>query len=155
MKKLILLVVIFTTALMQRSSAQVTETPDMLTSYYSLKDALVNGDGVVANSKAIELSKAIKSAESSMIGTTERSDLLKSTAMISDTKDIKVQRQHFAELSDRFISLAKSAKLSTNSIYVQYCPMKKSSWLSSEKSVKNPYYGSAMLTCGKVTDTIN
>jgi hypothetical protein len=35
-----------------------------------------------------------------------------------------------------------------------YCPMKKSNWLSNEKTVKNPYYGSAMLTCGEVTGTI-
>ncbi|RYF82932.1 MAG: DUF3347 domain-containing protein, partial [Chitinophagaceae bacterium] len=35
-----------------------------------------------------------------------------------------------------------------------YCPMKKALWLSNEKAIKNPYYGSAMLTCGKVTETI-
>jgi hypothetical protein len=33
--------------------------------------------------------------------------------------------------------------------------MKKANWLSNEKQVKNPYYGSAMLNCGKVVDTIN
>jgi hypothetical protein len=27
-------------------------------------------------------------------------------------------------------------------------------WLSSEAVIKNPYYGKAMLTCGKVTETI-
>ncbi|MGY4386382.1 hypothetical protein ACVWYN_003435 [Pedobacter sp. UYP24] len=33
--------------------------------------------------------------------------------------------------------------------------MKKSSWLSSEKAVKNPYFGSAMLACGSVQETLN
>jgi Protein of unknown function (DUF3347). len=33
--------------------------------------------------------------------------------------------------------------------------MKKANWLSSEKEIKNPYYGSTMLTCGSVVDTIN
>jgi hypothetical protein len=28
--------------------------------------------------------------------------------------------------------------------------MKKASWLSNDKAIKNPYYGSAMLTCGNV-----
>jgi hypothetical protein len=32
--------------------------------------------------------------------------------------------------------------------------MKKASWLSSEAAIKNPYFGSAMLTCGKVTATL-
>jgi hypothetical protein len=32
--------------------------------------------------------------------------------------------------------------------------MIKTHWLSSEKAIKNPYYGSAMLTCGEVTETI-
>ena len=26
----------------------------------------------------------------------------------------------------------------------------KASWLSAEKNIKNPYYGSSMLTCGSV-----
>ena len=30
--------------------------------------------------------------------------------------------------------------------------MKKAAWLSSEKQIKNPYYGSSMLTCGEVTE---
>ncbi|MAQ74933.1 MAG: hypothetical protein CL613_01215 [Aquimarina sp.] len=31
--------------------------------------------------------------------------------------------------------------------------MKKAYWLSKEKDIKNPYYGSSMLTCGKVAET--
>jgi hypothetical protein len=52
------------------------------------------------------------------------------------------------------IVLAKAVKLSSDPIYEAYCPMKKASWLSSEKVIKNPYYGSAMLTCGSVRDTL-
>jgi hypothetical protein len=52
-------------------------------------------------------------------------------------------------------SLAKSVKLTTEPIYQAYCPMKKANWLSNDKAIKNPYYGSAMLTCGKVVETIN
>jgi hypothetical protein len=38
------------------------------------------------------------------------------------------------------------------SVYYQYCPMKKMYWLSKEETIKNPYYGSKMLTCGNVSD---
>jgi len=32
---------------------------------------------------------------------------------------------------------------------------KGANWLSKEEAVKNPYYGSQMLTCGSVQETIN
>jgi hypothetical protein len=51
--------------------------------------------------------------------------------------------------------LAKAVKLSSEPVYQVYCPMKKANWLSSSKEIKNPYFGSAMLTCGKVVETIN
>jgi hypothetical protein len=35
-----------------------------------------------------------------------------------------------------------------------YCPMKKANWLSSSATIKNPYYGNSMLTCGKVVETL-
>jgi DNA-binding transcriptional regulator WhiA len=83
-----------------------------------------------------------------------RDALLKDAGAISETKDIKHQREHFANLSSNMIVLAKAVKLSSDPIYEAYCPMKKASWLSSEKVIKNPYYGSAMLTCGSVRDTL-
>jgi hypothetical protein len=33
--------------------------------------------------------------------------------------------------------------------------MKKAYWLSGDAAIKNPYFGSSMLTCGKVSTTIN
>jgi len=45
-------------------------------------------------------------------------------------------------------------KLSDAPLYQQYCPMKKSYWLSKDAAIKNPYYGKQMLTCGKVSDTL-
>jgi Cu(I)/Ag(I) efflux system membrane fusion protein len=40
-------------------------------------------------------------------------------------------------------------------VYVQHCPMadnnKGADWLSLEKEIRNPYFGSSMLTCGEVT----
>jgi hypothetical protein len=50
--------------------------------------------------------------------------------------------------------LAKAVKLSVQPVYQDYCPMKKAYWLSSEAAIKNPYYGSQMLSCGKINDTI-
>ena len=73
---------------------------------------------------------------------------------ISSTKDLKKQREYFADLSSNMATVAKSLQLGNQTIYLQYCPMKKSAWLSSEKQIRNPYYGSSMLTCGEVTETL-
>lgn len=73
---------------------------------------------------------------------------------ISEVKDISHQREHFANLSLNMFTLAKSAKISAQPVYEAYCPMKKAYWLSNEQAIKNPYYGSQMLTCGSVKETI-
>jgi hypothetical protein len=74
---------------------------------------------------------------------------------ISESKDIAHQREHFANFSANFFKLAKAVKLTDNPVYYAYCPMKKSYWLSADAAIKNPYYGSQMLTCGKVSETLN
>jgi hypothetical protein len=64
------------------------------------------------------------------------------------------QREHFETLStdiNDLVTLLGTEK----TLYQDYCPMKKVSWLSETKDVKNPYYGSKMLTCGSVKKQIN
>jgi hypothetical protein len=43
-------------------------------------------------------------------------------------------------------------------IYYQFCPMendgKGAKWISKDETIKNPYYGSQMLSCGKTVETI-
>ena len=39
-------------------------------------------------------------------------------------------------------------------VYYQYCPMQDAYWVSKESKVKNHYYDSQILTCGKVVETI-
>jgi len=133
-------------------AATTAQTPSLLPLYYSVKDALLGGNATIAASKAGELVKALNDADVKTI--TNRDGLLEHAGKIAASKDLKSQREHFAGLSTEMIALAKASKLSAEPVYQMYCPMKKSNWLSSEKAIKNPYYGSAMLTCGKVTETI-
>ena len=54
-------------------------------------------------------------------------------------------------------ALIKVSKIS-EPVYYNNCPMfndgKGANWLSKESAVKNPYYGSQMMTCGKTVETI-
>lgn len=153
------MVAILATTLVQTGFAQhdhanhQTQTSALLPLYYNLKDALVDGNANLASSKASELVKALNTPEAKAMTGDKAEGLLKHTEKIAESKDLKSQRGHFVDLSAEMIALTKTAKLSSEPIYQMYCPMKKTNWLSSSSSVKNPYFGNAMLTCGKVVET--
>ena len=126
----------------------------LLAQYYTIKDALVAGDGSLAAAKAGDFIKIANTIDYKVISEGNINALLKDATSISETKDLNKQRQHFANLSNNMVALAKTTKLTDVPIYQQYCPMKKTNWLSNEQAIKNPYYGSAMLACGSVVETI-
>jgi hypothetical protein len=158
MKKLFLFVALIATAFTQKSFAQDTnnqaQLSQLLNSYYEVKNALIEGNSATAALEAESFLKTANGISNRTISEGSRNALVKDASVISDSKDLKKQREVFANFSTNMYALAKSLKPTTDPIYYQYCPMKKAYWLSSDKAVKNPYYGSAMLTCGKVTETI-
>ena len=138
-----------------------TKLQVVLNQYYAVKNSLVAGDAAKAGASANEFVKSVNSVETKALPAEEQkvfqslqAKILADAGSIAALKDISKQRETFASLSTSMISLAKAAKITDAIIYVDYCPMKKSSWLSDEKAIKNPYYGSAMLTCGNVKETI-
>ncbi len=158
MKKIFFIVVIFATVIVQQSFAQdsttQTQLSQLLTSYYNIKDALVSGNANNAAMNAEAFVKTINGISEHTIAEASRNALLKDAGQISQTKDISKQRSAFANFSTNMFALAKAVQLTSDPVYKAYCPMKKSYWLSSEKTIKNPYFGNAMITCGKVTETI-
>jgi copper chaperone CopZ len=132
--------------------------------YFMLKDALVKSDGAVASSKAKGLIAALNAVQMNLLSNEEHmvwmkvmKDLKFDAEHIEETKDVKHQRDHFITLSENIYQLNKVSKLESPTYY-QRCPMANdgngATWLSKEEQVKNPYYGSMMLSCGKVIETI-
>ncbi|MDN3677671.1 DUF3347 domain-containing protein [Flavobacterium paronense] len=128
--------------------------------YFSLKDALVKTDAKTTASKANELLTSIETVKMEalkmdvhMVWMKVLKDLKADAKSISETQDIKKQRDSFKSLSKNTYELIKVSK-PTEPVYYQYCPMQDANWLSKENAVKNPYYGSQMLTCGKTVETI-
>ncbi len=132
--------------------------------YFKLKDALVNTDANAASAKATDLMNslaAIKMNELAMdvhmVWMKVMADLNTDTKHIADSKKIDQQREHFIALSKNIYALIKVAKSETPTYY-QYCPManegKGANWLSKENVIRNPYFGSEMMNCGKVVETI-
>jgi len=151
MNKIFFTVALIATTLVQSSFAQ-DNTSDVFAQYYAIKDALVSSNANLANTKAIAFVKTV--AVDAALPEVNRAAVVKDAAKIAATKDLKKQREYFSAFSDQMFELAKSTKLNKEPVYKAYCPMAKGSWLSSSSAIKNPYYGSAMLTCGKVVETI-
>ena len=144
------------TALVQSSFAQDSTgiQSQLLHSYYDIKNALVAGNANTTSASAEQFLKTVNAIDYKVISEGNINTLLKDATAISESKDLSQQRMHFANLSTNMFAVAKAVKLTTEPIYYVYCPMKKTHWLSSEAAIKNPYYGSAMPTCGKVEETL-
>lgn len=143
---------------------EVNQLKVVFDNYFVVKDAMISSDGNATSIASKELFIAINNVEMGklemdvhMVWMKVLNQIKEDAEHIADTKDIKHQRDHFTTLSKDIYALLKVAKYDVP-VYFQYCPMyndgKGANWLSKENAVKNPYYGSMMLSCGKVTETI-
>lgn len=128
--------------------------------YFLVKDALVKDNSANASKYATLLATAIKEVpmekmqmDDHMVWMKYVDKLTTYANSISSVKDIKKQREIFSNLSKNMYQVMKVIKPAAK-IYYDYCPMYNANWLSKEQPIKNPYYGSQMLTCGSVQETI-
>lgn len=137
---------------------------EVYTAYFGLKDALIANDGVTVSSKAKELFKAIDKVPMDKLAAEQHTVWMKYMTKLSyDAEHIKGvtetehQREHFSSLSKNMFEVMKVIKPSYP-VYYDHCPMyndgKGGDWVSKESAIKNPFYGSQMLTCGKTVETI-
>lgn len=129
--------------------------------YVKLKDALVDTDAEKSMREAIALSKDLETVDLGMQNTmtqTHVQRIKKNIGIIANTNDVKKQREAFKPLSEDLVTIVSSFDNLNQPIYVQFCPMadnnKGATWISFQNKVLNPYFGEMMLTCGKVTRTI-
>ena len=143
---------------------EVNQLKAVFDNYFLVKDAMISSDGNATSISSKELFTAISNvkmeklaADVHVVWMKVLNQIKEDAEHIADTKDIKHQRDHFTTLSKDIYELLKVAKYDVP-VYFQYCPMyndgKGANWLSKENAVKNPYYGSMMLSCGKTVETI-
>tara|TARA_R110002049_G_scaffold309168_1_gene517830 strand:+ start:623 stop:1231 length:609 start_codon:yes stop_codon:yes gene_type:complete len=137
-------------------------TQAVLNDYFSFKDALVADDNTKGKELGATLAKSFGNLDISKYSDTQKADLkdiiedaVEHAEHISES-DIAHQREHFKILSKDVTDMVAITG-TENTLYEQFCPMYDggSSWLSMDKEVRNPYYGSQMLKCGKVQREIN
>ncbi|MEZ2414963.1 DUF3347 domain-containing protein [Muriicola sp. E247] len=137
---------------------------EVIADYLTLKNALVSDDKDGAATAGEKLEGSLKDFDTSKFSDEQQAEL---TDIIEDAtehaehiakSDIGHQREHFDILSKDVIDLLAITG-SERTLYQAYCPMynnnKGAQWLSATEEIKNPYYGSKMMTCGSVQKQIN
>ena len=130
-----------------------------------LKNALVEDNDEKAAEAGMSLATAFKGLDKSSLAadqTTKFDEIIESATEhaehISENKgNIVHQREHLALLSKDVKDLV-GIMGTDRTLYAEFCPMydnnKGAMWLSASKEIKNPYFGSKMLSCGKVQEEI-
>ena len=126
----------------------------LVTDYYKIKNALIKGDSKTATEGGKDFVISFNALDKTELDRLLVNKIIIDAEKIATSKSIDSQRKYFASFSDNLYQLVKKSKTKGEVIYRFHCPMKDAYWLSNKSAVQNPYYGSQMLTCGKLTETI-
>jgi uncharacterized protein involved in copper resistance len=136
----------------------------LIDSYLAIKNALVKDDSKSAASAGQTLADAAIAFEASSFEESKQTEIKEILEVIKEhgehiaKSEIVHQREHFEGMAKDFMDLLAITG-TDRTLYQQYCPMynkgKGGSWLSDSKEIKNPLFGSKMLTCGSVKETIS
>jgi Cu(I)/Ag(I) efflux system membrane fusion protein len=76
--------------------------------------------------------------------------IAKAAKSLEAAPDLKTARDAFGALSDAVIAAGDAEGWKDlPDIKQAYCPMAKKPWLQRDESIRNPYFGPAMPTCGE------
>jgi Cu(I)/Ag(I) efflux system membrane fusion protein len=135
----------------------------LITYYLELKNKLVNGKD--ANSEAGKMLDNLNQIDMDAFSPKGHEQYMnyhkkiaRSTRSIKNAETLQAQRNSFIQLSEAIIDMVQNFRNQESKLYVQFCPMADANqgafWLSSEKQIRNPYYGESMLTCGEVREEL-
>ena len=139
---------------------------DVIKAYIVLKDDLVKDDNTDTQKAATKILQAISKVDIKLLVNNEEQmhwmklnkEILTATNSILKTSDINQQRSHFKNLSNQLITAVKLYGVN-QTVFEQHCPMADNNngayWLSFDKTIKNPYFGKKMSTCGNIITTFN
>ncbi|ESU22853.1 hypothetical protein FEDK69T_17560 [Flavobacterium enshiense DK69] len=154
-----LFIILMSWAGIMTTQAQSKEWDQLLKDYLAVEDALVASNVGNAKDALIQMQKDVLELQPVTTGKTSQQKELKFLAAYLDiyvkSDSLEEIRTGFGKISGSMIALAEQKVFAGKELYVLNCPMKKVNWLSASNTVKNPYYGKAMLTCGSVKKTIN
>ena len=127
-------------------------------SHDSLEDAKKQNSQLDAALKKVDMK--LLSGEAHMAWMNELGKINTGSSAISSASALEDARKSFESLSESLISVAKMYGTTGNiNIYRFHCPMafdnKGADWLQGKQDLENPWFGSMMLKCGSLEETIS
>lgn len=132
-------------------SFQDAALDDLYRHYEALRDALIDSNPQEARIAALLLSEASTTSKT-------QPSLTQWSNAIIDSQQIYDQRTAFYEMSKILMDYIKTNGTHNGNLFIAHCPMafddKGAEWISTEKAIRNPYFGEEMLECGMIQDTL-
>ncbi len=133
--------------------------------YFDLKNALADDDAADALEHASLLIEQLETTgehsldgEHHMFWMDQYSRIKDGVDNFLNYNELEKQREYFEAISEAFIETARTLGAIGQTWYVAFCPMydddRGAYWLSEFEQISNPYFGSMMLRCGEVRETI-
>jgi hypothetical protein len=150
--------------MMMDEGQKSSKSDRIVANYLELKNALVadnQGEAAKVGAKMVSTFNSFDIGSFTSDEQTELKDIFedaKEHAEHISKSPIDHQREHFEVLSKDLIDMIAITGTETT-LYQDFCPMynnnKGGQWLSADKEIKNPYFGSKMMNCGSIQKEIN
>ena len=154
--------------------AAMASMTHLLSTYFLVKDALVDYDTAAANLASFSLHAAADSIKTDGISDSALAATLRNFAgnissesvALVGKKDLVEKKRSFAMISENLYPMLQAVQYNEAVVYHQMCPMafndnEAAFWLSNNREIVNPYlgkkhpkYASGMLHCGEVKDSL-
>ena len=132
--------------------------------YFDVKDALVATDATSAATATeaflAQLGKvdmSLLKGDAHLYWMDQLNGMKGHAEQIGKEADVEKQRTQFSFLSELIIQTLEAFGYEGDKLYIQHCPMamdnEGADWISTEKQIRNPYFGDKMMKCGSVTGT--
>ena len=148
------------------AAARRALTPVYL-AYFHVQEALAGDDLQAATQVAADLKAAVEQVDMGLFtGHTHQAwmsradEVSRAAEQIAAAGDLESARKGFLELARGIVALeATFGHADGRDYYVAFCPMaddnRGASWLQTTETVNNPFFGSKMLRCGEIKDTLS
>ena len=82
--------------------------------------------------------------------------IAKAANALERAADLTAARDAFGALTEAVLTAGKAEGWKdVEGVRLAYCPMVQKSWLQKDEQIRNPYYGSSMLTCGEFKNLVS
>ena len=138
----------------------------VIAAYFTISSELAGDNFKKAAAAAETARSALAAADMTLLDGDAHASWMKALSRLKPPLDAMAKaeeiaglRAQFAKLSNELAPVIKHFGIGqAEPVYMVKCPMafenRGATWLQKDKSVRNPYFGSQMLTCGSVIETI-